>query len=297
MRDSLSTSLGSSLAADRAAEGVDYQWMQEFAANATGSDVTFRPAILGFGAVIDTLSAFLDRERQPVVVAGLAASYVAAWIFLAGGIIDQYARGRAAHAREFFAASGAFFFRFLRLGAMMALAYGAIFRWLHPWLFATLYVRLTREITVEREAFLIRVLFYVVLGAALAACNILFDYAKVRAVVEDRYSMTGAVVAAVRFIGRNFAPAAGLYIVDVLLLLLVLLAYALVAPGAGGAGLSAWAAFLVGQAYVAARLWVKLVFWASETSLVQAHFASPGSLAPQAHEWPESPRAEALGRP
>jgi hypothetical protein len=295
MREQLKADLGASLAAETAATGVNYDWMQEFAANATGIGATFKPEVIGFGAVLDNLSAFLDNEHQPAVIAGLAAIYLAAWIFLAGGVIDRYARDRSTRAHGFFAASGVFFFRFLRLGAIMALAYGLLFRYLHPWLFDSVYPNLTREMTVERTAFGIRVLLYAGFGAALAACNIVFDYAKVRAVVEDRRSMIGAVLAAIRFIRRNFRAAAALYLLDVLLFVIVLAIYAFVAPGAGGAGWSMWLAFGIGQGYVLARVWVKLVFWASETTLFQGRLAHAGYVAAPLPAWPDSPMADAIG--
>jgi hypothetical protein len=133
-------------------------------------------------------------------------------------------------------------------------------------------------------------------GALLAACNIVFDYAKVRAVVEDRRSMIGALLAAIRFIRRNFRAAAALYLVDVLLFAIVLALYAVVAPGAGRAGWSMWLAFAIGQGYVLARLWVKLVFWASETALFQGRLAHAGYVASPKPVWPESPMADAIGR-
>ena len=296
MRDLLKADLGSSLAADSAAEGVNYDWMQEFTADATGIRATFTPAVIGFGAVISNLSAALDRERQPIVIAGAAAMYVAAWVFLTGGIIDRYARDRSTRAHGFFSASGVFFLRFLRLVVLMALAYGGLFGYMHPWLFDSVYPDLTREMTVERSAFAIRVVCYLGFGALLAACNIVFDYAKVRAVVEDRRSMIGALLAAIRFIRRNFRAAAGLYLVDVLLFAIVLALYAVVAPGAGRAGWSMWLAFAIGQGYVLARLWVKLVFWASETALFQGRLAHAGYVASPKPVWPESPMADAIGR-
>jgi hypothetical protein len=297
MRDRLATSLGSSLAADEAASGVNYDWMQEFMSDATGLAATFKPAVIGFGAVLDNLSAFLDNDRQPVVIVGAAAVYIAAWLFLAGGIIDRYARDRRTYAHGFFAASGVFFLRFLRLSIAMALAYALLFGVFHPWLFGRVFPRLTRELTVERTAFVIRVGLYGVFGCALAACNIVFDYAKVRAVVEDRRSMTGATIAGLRFIRRNPRAAAGLYLMDVLLFGAVLAVYGFIAPGAGNAGWSIWLGFLLGQAFVLARLWVKLVFWASEIALFQSRLAHAGYIATPAPAWPESPMADAIAPP
>jgi hypothetical protein len=295
MRSLLQDHLGDSLAADSAASGVNYDWMQEFTSQATGVGATFGPAVLGFGAVIDNLSAFVDNTPRPIVIIGAASAYVALWIFFAGGIIDRYARDRVTHAYGFFAASGVFFFRFLRLGALMGLAYGLLFRSLHPWLFDSVYGRLTYDLTVERTAFVLRVLLYVVFGLALAACNILFDYAKVRAVVEDRRSMLGAIAAGARFIWRNRAAAVGVYLSDVVLFVVVLTLYAAIAPGAGNVGWSMWLGFLTGQVYVLARLWVKLVFWASETALFQGRLAHAGYINAPIPAWPDSPMADALG--
>jgi hypothetical protein len=295
MRSRMRESLGSSLAADTAATGVNYDWMQEFASDATGLAATFKPAVIGFGAVLDNLSGFADNEAQPAVIVAAAAVYVGAWLFLAGGIIDRYARDRATRAHGFFAVSGVFFFRFLRLVIVMGIAYGLIFGVLHPWLFGSLYPRFTRDLTVERTAFEIRLALYAVFGAALAICSIVFDYAKVRAVVEDRRSMIGALGAALRFIRRNPGAVITLFLGDLLLFVLVLAVYGLIAPGAGNSGITMWLGFLLGQAYVLARLWVKLVFWASETALFQSRLAHAGYVAAPAAAWPEAPIAESVG--
>jgi hypothetical protein len=73
-------------------------------------------------------------------------------------------------------------------------------------------------------------------------------------------------------------------------------AYAALAPGSGGTGLSMWLALAIGQGYIVARLWVKLVFWASETALFQSRLAHAGYVAAPAPAWPDSPAAEAIGR-
>jgi hypothetical protein len=295
LRAQIEQHLGGSLAADTAASGVNYDWMQEFGDQATGVGVTFKPTIIGFGAVLDNLSGFLDNVQRPVVIMGAAAAYLALWIFIAGGIIDRYARNRPTPLHGFFAASGVFFFRFLRLAAIMGIVYGVLFEYLHPWLFDRLYPRLTYEMSAERTAFFTRVALYVVFGLVLAACNLVFDYAKVRAVIEDRRSMIGALSAAIGFVRRNHATAAALYVCDFLLFLIAIAVYAVVAPGAAGAGLVAWLGVAVGQLYILARLWVKLAFWASETALFQGRLAHAGYIATAAPVWPESPVVEAIG--
>ncbi len=293
LRGMIAQHLGDSLAADSAASGVNYEWMQEFSDQATGVGVTFKPTIIGFGAVLDNLSGFLDNTPRPLVISGLAFAYIALWTFAAGGIIDRFARDRVTGPHGFFSAAGVYFGRFLRLGIIQLIVYGLLFQALHPYLFDRLYPRLTRDLTVERDAFFVRVGFYLVFGALIAACNLVFDYAKVRAVVEDRRSMFGAIGASIRFVRRNGA-ATGLYLLNVAVFAVSVALYGLVAPGAGASGLTMWAAFALGQIYVLVRLWVKLLFWASEAALFQGRLAHASYVALPQPTWPDSPAADAI---
>jgi len=294
LRGMLTQHLGSSLAADSAASGVNYDWMQEFAEQASGVGVTFRPTVIGFAAVLDNLSAFVDNVARPLVVVCAASIYILGWLFVAGGIIDRLARDRPIRAHGFFAACGVFFFRFLRLAAAQWIVYAFLFGATHAWLFDRLYPRMIHEVSVERTAFLARAALYVVFGVLLAACSVIFDYAKVRAVVEDRRSMLGAINAAIGFISRHYAAAVTLFLFDVLLFVVVVAAYALIAPGAGGAGATLWLGFAIGQLYIVARLAVKLAFWSSETALFQSRLAHAGYVARPAEVWPESPAADMM---
>src|SRR5262245_15630601 len=258
MKELLQDHLGGSLAAETAASGVNFNWMEEFIEQSRGLGATFRPAVVGFAAIVDNVSAFLDGDyfaagdeghRHTSVLIGAAAVYVLLWMFLAGGALDRYARDRVTYAYGFFAACGVFFFRFLRLAILMGIVYVFMFGSLHPWMFETLYPRLTHEISVERTAALIRFLLYVLFGGALIGCNIVFDYAKVRAVIEHRRSMLGATTAALRFVGQNLTAVLGLYLLNAVLFLVALGAYAVVAPGAGGTGWSMWLGVLeIGRA-------------------------------------------------
>ena len=52
-------------------------------------------------------------------------------------------------------------------------------------MFGTFFRDLTRDLTAERSAFAVRLALYGVFAVALAACNLVLDYAKVRTVVEE----------------------------------------------------------------------------------------------------------------
>ena len=150
---------------------------------------------------------------------------------------------------------------------------------MHPILFKQIYGSLTRDVTVERTAFFYRLALYLIFCGLLIVANAIFDYAKVRAVVEDRRSMIGALTASARFIRRNFSAVAALYLTNGLIFVTVLVIYALVAPGMGRTALGVWLGFVVSQLYLLARLWARLVFSASEVALFQGRLAHAGYVA------------------
>jgi hypothetical protein len=279
MRDALRAHLGDSLVAEQVAQGVNVQWWNEFTAQTGTLGQTFRPSIIGFAAVLDNLSALADGDVRPSPLLWLGAAYLLLWLFLTGGILDRYARVRPTRSHEFFTACGVYFVRFLRLAPFLALAYYVLFGVVHPLLFDRVFLELTREVTVERTAFLVRLGLYVIFGVLLVAIGIVFDYAKVRAVVEDRRSMIGAIGAGARFARRNAAAVVTLYLLTACLFAVVLLVYAFVAPGSGSSGPGFWLGIAIAQVYLLARLWIRLVFFASETALFQGRLAHVGYIA------------------
>ena len=294
MRGLLQTHLGASLAAEGAADGVNYDWWQEFRSQATGIGTTFSPTIIGFAATLDNLSALLDGEREIAPIAGALALYLLAWTFLVGGIIDRYARQRPIRAAGFFAASGVHLFRLLRLAALSGFVYWWLFAYVHPWLFLEWFVDRTRTMSVERDVFFWRVALYFVFGILLVVVNVIFDYAKIRIIVEDRRSALGALSAAMRFAWRQRGPVAALYALNGLTFLILIAIWAFVAPGARSGGMTLWLGFVVSQIYVLARLALKLQFLASETALFQSRLAHASYAAGPVPMWPESPSAELL---
>jgi hypothetical protein len=282
--------LGSSMAAKTAAEGVNYDWWNEFLAQTTGVGQTFVPAILGFAAVLKNLGGVADAQGLPAVMASVVASQLVVSLFLIGGALDRLARDRALGAGAFFAACGVYFVRFLRLAIIAAAVYWLLFVSFHSFLFDKVNPRLTENLSVERTGFVYRVALYVIFAVPVLFANVVFDYAKVRAVVEDRRSMIGALSAGARFVIRNPATL-GLYALNTLVFLAVIALYFLAAPG-GSRNLPA---FAIGQIYIVLRVVVRLQFAASQTALFQGRLAHAGYVARPIPKWPDSPAAEAIG--
>jgi hypothetical protein len=185
--------------------------------------------------------------------------------FLLGGVLDRLARDRATASFGFFGACGVFFFRFLRLGLIAVPLYSVLFLFVYP---------LLPDAPLPREVLLIPLVF---------ALHVVFDFAKVRMVVEDRRSAIGGISASVRFIRRN--PTA----------LAVAAINALLA-------VAAWwlaAAFSIGvttavYVYWLARVLLRMIYAASEISLFQARLAHARYTARPIATWPDSAAAEAV---
>ena len=294
VREAVVADLGASLEAQALADGADYDWLQAFRDQSSGVATTLTPDVIGGAAVLENASSFLDRRARPLLVFAAIIVQVAALTFLAGGCIDRLARNRPVPAHAFFGACGVFFPRFLRLAIASGVVYSVLFGPYFEWIFSTIAPKLTRNATAERTAFIVHLGGYLAWLVPLAATTLIFDYAKVRAVVEDRRSMIAAIFASAGFLRRH-PGALALYALDGLLLLAIIGAYAVIAPGAGGAGPSMWSGFILGQIYIAARGWTKLLLWSSEVAFFQSRLAHAGYVRRRLPKWPESPAAEAIG--
>ena len=272
VRAAIHDHLGRSLAAVPAAGSVNYDWWQEFASQASGAPATFVPSILGFAAPLGNLSSIADALPLPGGVAAAVLAFLLLQIFLMGGIIDRSARDTRLGSYGFLAACGASFFRLLRLGAAALAVYWLLFSAVRPVIDAA-YQWLTRDFTVERQAFAVYAITTIAFLLAVAAVSLVFDFAKIRLVVEDRRSAIGALMSGLRFIVRQPAAAAGLYLINVLVFAAVLGLYAIAAPSAAVSGWRVVWTFLVMQLFILARVWARLVFVASETALFQSRLA------------------------
>ena len=263
---------------------------------AAGIGRLFTISVIGAATVHANLNALFDGEGQEPAIVAVVLSYIMGWTFLSGGVLDRYARNRPTRSAGFFSACGLYGSRLLRLTVIAGLAYGVLFGIGYGWLCDDLNAVPTRNGTAQGLAFAGRLLPYVVFGCLLGAVNLVVDYARVRAVVEDRRSMIGAVIAGWRFVRRHPSACAGLYAANGLVLGAVMLSFTLGAPVTRTTGLSMWLAVWLGQVYIVARLACRLLFYAAEVSYFQSQLAHAGYVATPTPVWPESSSAEALGR-
>jgi hypothetical protein len=229
----------------------------------TGVDLTLADI---HAAVIDATAIDPMPSLITVIPSSHMWAHAALLTFLLGGVMDRLARDRATASFGFFGACGMFFFRFLRLAVLSVPLYYALLRWVYP--------RLPADEQMNS----------VIVLVLLSAVQLVFDYAKVRMVVEDRRGVFGAVAASLRFVRRN-----------------ALAVLALSAINAGLAALTWWLGATSGigttaaiYAYWLARVLLRLVFIASAIALFQSRLAHAGYTARPVAAWPDSPGAEAV---
>lgn len=200
----------------------------------------------------------------------LAGPFLLFWLFLPGGILDRVARNRPIGTAQFFASCGVYLMRFVRLGVAVAAAYYLLFR-------------LFRPQTSTRLGFFAFL-------SCLAVVNLVVDFAKVRAVLEDRRSMLSATLASLRFIRTRLAGTVGLFALHVLTGAALMLAWARLAPVSA----DPLKAFALGQVYLLAIVTSRLAFMASEVAYFQRELAHASYTASPELIWPDSPAVEAI---
>jgi len=246
---------------------------------------------LGFFGSPAAVSEWLRLDPLNPVIAGAAGASVAFWLFVSGGLLDRFARARPIRTAAFFAACGVFFVRFLRLAVLVGAAYFVLFRWVYPFLFETLFSLFTSDQTSEEGALGVRAGLYVAFAVSLMFIGVVADFAKVRAVVEDRRGMLGALAAAIRFVRRRPFRVLSLYLLNLFTVIVILRLWVQAEPAADA---PEWLGFLLLLLYLVARIWAKLAFMASEVVFFQGELAHAGYTATPLPIWPDSPEAEAM---
>ena len=270
MHDILRDSIGGSLVHQNLRLGFDLDWYSQFRFYNSGIADTFGPSVVGILPVLANLDALLSGSalggNSTIVFAALL--FMLAWAFFGGGIIARYSRSDEPFTRtNFFANSGEYFLRFVRLLVISILVYLAFFAWIVSPLFGWIN-RSTRDVTVEGTLILYTALVYALVAFVLMILGLASDYAKISLVVEGRRSAVLAFLRGLKFVGRHPGRTIGLYLLLTLAGLVLIGVFALIAPGPNQARrLLLLLAFVLSQGFILCRIILKLWFLASQTEL------------------------------
>lgn len=253
---------------------IDADWWAEFRAHAKGLAATFTPTVIGFAAPLDNLSALLDGDRRPLALVGPVMLTALIWAWLWGGILHRFNVGRGVSPREFVSAAFAHTPRFVVISAVAAVAQLLLYLTVHPVLFGPVFNALIANIDSERTAFFIRVGLYVVFGIPVVLVTLAADYTRVGLAATGPIRLRDQFGDGVGFIRRHLGSVVVLYVLTGLIFVALLVFY-----GAGeiygGSRVGGWRGVVIGQAYIVARLVIRLTFAASEMHLLKSLRGQP----------------------
>lgn len=253
---------------------IDADWWAEFRAHAEGLAATFTPTVIGFAAPLDNFSALLDGDRRPLALIGPVLLTALVWAWLWGGILHRFDVGRGVSPRAFVAAAFAHTPRFVVISAAAAVAQMVLYLTVHPLLFGPVFNALIANIDSERTAFFIRVGLYVVFGIPVVLVTLAADYTRVGLVATGPIRLRDPLGDGVGFIRRHLGSVLVLYVLTGLIFVALLVFY-----GAGeiygGSRVGGWRGVVIGQAYIVARLVIRLTFAASEMRLFKSLRGQP----------------------
>jgi hypothetical protein len=281
--DRLRDALGNQPPIDLDAEEIDAEWWMEYRARAHGLEATFTPAIIGFAAPLSNLSALADGSQRPIALLGPVVVYAMVWAFLAAGLLHRFDQGHRIGVRSFMRAGVTHLPKFAAIALVAALVAAVLYLTVHAFLLGPVYAWGAARAGSEREAFLFRVGLYLAFGALLAMVSIVADYARVTCIRAERIGLADACRCALSFVRAHPVAVAAVYLLTGALFVLLLVLYGVADRRFGG-----WRGVVVGQAYIVARLGIRLTSLASEMQLfrrlsgVQAMSRVPENPGPPA---------------
>ena len=200
----------------------------------------------------------------------LAFVYLLVSTFLAGAFVSTYAKSYRMSFQEFLMEGAKYFGKYFRISLLSLIIYLVLFDLLfdywREWIRQT-----TANDPSEMTPFVHYMIKNTVVVLIMGFLTMCFDYAKVRMVVDDRFSALFAVWAGMKFVLNNFWTTAGLFFLLSLTGLAFMALYALLQGTIQVSGYwSILALFVLQQIYIGFRLWLKAAFYASETQLYQS---------------------------
>jgi hypothetical protein len=228
----------------------DFDWLDEVTANKRSLLGELTPAVIGVAAPLSNIDRLLDGDA-PMFALLAGGVMLVAWAFLWGGVIATVATPR----RPFFKACQESFSDVLAVnigGLVLAVAiYGA----LRAILFTTVWPFV--DGAAESTMLAWRIVLTIVPLIALTAVTLVFDYARIALVLGDA-TIPVAIGIGAKFVRANAIAVAVLTLCSVALFVALLVAYGAFEFIPGGSVPTLQRLLVLGQAYIAARIVLRL---------------------------------------
>lgn len=237
----------------------DYDWLDEVTSHKRSLLGELTPAVIGVAAPLSNIDRLLEGNVPMFSLLAAGVLFVS-WAWLWGGVIATTSVPR----RRFFKACNDSFSDVLSLniaGAVLALLVYAVLRTV---LFAVVWPLV--DSGTEPQLLAWRSLLTVVPLIALAVVTVVFDYARIVLVLLDDVTVPVAIGIGARFVRAHAWQVALLVVLSVALLTAVLIVYGAFEFIPGGSVPTVRRIIELGQAYVIARIALRL--WNASAQVV-----------------------------
>ena len=245
------------------------------------------------GTFIKTLGEFLYdfffrweiNKTSPSLLFLLSLLYVCVNSFLSGAFIAVYSKEYSLSFTEFLSEGARYFGKFFRITLVALLVYFLFFNLVVDWMNNSI-ARLTQAEASETVPFTYYMIRNVVVLFFFSFLSMIFDYARVWMIVDDRTSSLAATAAGTKFALTNARSTYGLYLLLCLLGFVLIALYAVIEKVMPQE--SYWPLlllFVVQQCFMLARFGLKAAFYACQTGLYQTisferHLKNAGAATP-----------------
>jgi len=272
MHNSLADSFGRSRAGENMAREFDFLWWQEYRDRGRGLSSTFGPSVIGRGALLNNLEGLLQMKLVgfPAEFLVVFLIYILLRTFLAGGILHLFREGVPEfNLRRFLDGSLGNFPSFLGLTLLSWVLFFGVGFVLVPKLDEAAQ-RISASALTELPGFWAGLAASLAAGLVFFLIQAIFDYARVKIVLEERRNIFRAFGEGLVFVLKHPLASLGLYLSLcvaglVLSVLYVLLKENAAFPGWGGVLL----AFTWQQLFVLGLAGLRCWTYASELHLAR----------------------------
>jgi len=276
---------------ERLLEQLDLNWIETFRADRPNNPIAqmLLPSRLGAppfyehldqvinGATVTSIGRFLGslffefrvNTNELDLAAVIMMLYVLLWTYLSGAFVGIYAREHRSSFTEFLQLGARYFGKFFRLVLIQVVVYVLLFL-LVEWVSRNIRVWTANEPS-ELTAFVYFMIRNAGVIVMIGLITLLFDYAKIRMVVDTRVSAVAAFGAGIRFVVTH--PVRTVLLALILAVLGAVLAATFVLLEQQIVQSTFWTIFLVfilQQLYVWSRQWLRAAYYATQTALYQA---------------------------
>lgn len=266
----LKASLGSSTAGEKMARGFDYLWWQEFRDESQGLAETFRPSIINQGAILDNVEYLVNMRffQLPLAILILVLSYIVIHTFLAGGILAIFNQDEIKFTlKKFFGGAGQYFLRFALLMIISWLFFLVIGFFLNKG-FNSIINKIAASALTEITPFYTGLIFKAIILFLLLFIHMVFDYARIQIVAEDRKNVMTSILKSFGFVGKHLGSTLGLYYILVGISIGTAIFYIVLKSLIPQTNLATVGiAFLIQQAFIWAIIWVRCWLYSSQLEL------------------------------